>query len=401
MMDASDKKVEMDSISIKNKKKVLFIIRSLQPGGAEKVLLDTVKFLKDRYSITVYLCYEFIDDHSSYVEEMRKLVEVRTLIKYKKSGSWIARLPYRFNSRLTLFKWDVMTPEQVYKSALGNEEFDIMISYLEGLSTRILSGAPKDKKNVFAWVHTDMNRNPWSLEDYKCQSDEQNAYRRFDKIFAVSNDVAQSIKLKYGMDAEFVQNVVDDSAIKEKGDHGCPFSKANCMQLVAVGTHAAVKGYDRLIRALRVMKDEGYRFQMHFVGSGKETTALMVLRDELDLTDDIVFEGRQSNPYPYIKNADLTICSSHAEGFSGATVESLILGTPVLTTDCAGMKDIFGNNGFCGLIVENSDAGLINGLRKCLSNPSYVNELAEGAKKRGADFSTEKLVRKFVQGIEQ
>ncbi len=383
-----------------SKKKILFIINSLQPGGAEKVLLDTVRFLKDAYHVTVCVCYEFIDDHSSYVEKMRDMVEVRTLIRYKKKGSWIQRFPYRLNSRLTLFKWDLMTAEQVYNSAIGNEKFDIMIAFLEGLSTRILSGAPSDKKNVYAWVHTDMNKNPWSLEDYKSESDERNAYQRFDRVFAVSNDVAQSIKTKYGIDAEFVQNVVDDASIKEKADEDCPYPVGDEMELVAVGTHSKVKGYDRLIRALRVMKDEGYQFRMHFVGSGNQTDALMALRDELGLDDVVFFEGRHSNPYPFIKNADLTICSSYAEGFSGVTVESLILGTPVLTTNCAGMKDIFGNDDTCGMIVENSEEGLVGGLRACFSDCSRVELMAEGAKKRGEDFSTDNLIRKFIQAID-
>ncbi|MFA9438248.1 glycosyltransferase [Uliginosibacterium sp. sgz301328] len=58
------------------------------------------------------------------------------------------------------------------------------------------------------------------------------------------------------------------------------------------------------------------------------------LVDELGLRDRVVMPGFQSNPYPWIKHADLFAMASDSEGLPTVLIESLILGTPVVSTDC-------------------------------------------------------------------
>ncbi|MFQ6827736.1 MAG: glycosyltransferase [Faecalimonas sp.] len=50
----------------------------------------------------------------------------------------------------------------------------------------------------------------------------------------------------------------------------------------------------------------------------------------------------KKNPYKYIANSDMLVCSSYSEGFSSVVAESIIIGTPVLTTDCSGMREMLG-----------------------------------------------------------
>jgi len=55
---------------------------------------------------------------------------------------------------------------------------------------------------------------------------------------------------------------------------------------------------------------------------------------ELGISDRVIFPGFQTNPYPWIKNADLFTMSSDSEGLPTVLIESLILKTPVVSTDC-------------------------------------------------------------------
>ena len=87
--------------------------------------------------------------------------------------------------------------------------------------------------------------------------------------------------------------------------------------------------------------------------------------DDNKLNDCVELTGFIDNPYPLLKKADLFVCSSLTEGFSTVVSEAIFLGTPVLTTDCAGMKDILGDSEF-GLIVENNENGLYEGLKQLL-----------------------------------
>ena len=90
--------------------------------------------------------------------------------------------------------------------------------------------------------------------------------------------------------------------------------------------------------------------------------------------------GKKDNPYPYIKNADLLVCASFTEGYNLTVAEALVLGTPVLSTDCEGPREIL-DNGKYGMLVENSEQGLYDGLLRLYDNP----HLLEGYKKMTAE----------------
>lgn len=51
------------------------------------------------------------------------------------------------------------------------------------------------------------------------------------------------------------------------------------------------------------------------------------------------FLGYNTNPDKFVKACDLYVCSSLSEGFSTSVTESLIVGTPVVTTLCSGIDD--------------------------------------------------------------
>jgi glycosyltransferase involved in cell wall biosynthesis len=55
---------------------------------------------------------------------------------------------------------------------------------------------------------------------------------------------------------------------------------------------------------------------------------------ELNLEEKVVFLGFQENPFPYIKHAKFKVLTSDWEGFALVIAEALVLGTPVISTDC-------------------------------------------------------------------
>ena len=95
------------------------------------------------------------------------------------------------------------------------------------------------------------------------------------------------------------------------------------------------------------------------------------------------------NPYPLLSTADVYICSSLAEGLNTAVTEALILGIPVVSTNCSGVRELLGDSEF-GLIVENSEEGILYGLRKVLSDPDYRRDMGLAAVKRGECFSIDR-----------
>ena len=103
--------------------------------------------------------------------------------------------------------------------------------------------------------------------------------------------------------------------------------------------------------------------------------------------------GYKDNPYKYIKNSDLFVCASIAEGFSTAATEALILGVPVCTVEVSGMREMLGENDEYGIVTENNEDALYEGVKKMLTTPDLLEEYAQRALERGKYFSTEKTTK--------
>ena len=90
----------------------------------------------------------------------------------------------------------------------------------------------------------------------------------------------------------------------------------------------------------------------------------------------------------------LFVCSSFSEGYSTAVTESLILGIPVITTDCSGMHELLEDNKY-GIITGNSKLALYKGIKSILDNPKLLNHYRDQAIIRGKDFSLAFLIKQI------
>ncbi|WP_430460507.1 glycosyltransferase [Thalassolituus sp. LLYu03] len=94
-----------------------------------------------------------------------------------------------------------------------------------------------------------------------------------------------------------------------------------------------------LIRAFQMMNAQNLKLVL--IGKGNDEQRLRSLCDQLGLQDRVQFWGWDANPYRLIRNAQLSMLASEAEGLPRVLVESLIIGTPVVSTDCpSGPKEV-------------------------------------------------------------
>ena len=87
------------------------------------------------------------------------------------------------------------------------------------------------------------------------------------------------------------------------------------------------------------------------------------------------------------------MCSSRREGFSTAVTEALIVGTPVVSTNCSGAYELLGDNNEYGIVTENDEDALYDGIKKMLTEENLLQHYKEQAIVRGRRFSTEKTVK--------
>ena len=125
----------------------------------------------------------------------------------------------------------------------------------------------------------------------------------------------------------------------------------------------------------------------------KMEAELKKLALEEGAADSVTILGYQTNPYKYVAKCDLFICSIHSEGFSTAATEALMVGTPVCTVEVSGMKEMLGENNEWGIVTENDEESLYQGIKRLLDDPALLAHYKEKAAQRGKTFSTENTVK--------
>ena len=203
----------------------------------------------------------------------------------------------------------------------------------------------------------------------------------------MSGQVAGSVHTLFGADlpTEVLPNVVDREEIRRMAASFAP-EKPKKVTFVAVGRLTTQKGFDRLIAASSILKRAGYDFSVQILGEGEQRPLLEEMIRREGLQDTVQLLGFLENPYPYLWQADALVCSSLYEGISTAVTEALILGTPVITTPCAGVEELFGGRS-CGVITEDNGTGIAAGMEQLLKEPSRRSLWAAEAVVRGEKIS--------------
>lgn len=384
-----------DVLKAEEMKKILFLIPSLQGGGAEKALVDLVNSLdQSRYEITV----QTILNQSEHAGLLREGIRYRSVIRSKNA----------FINRCLLSAIIRFIPAKRLYRCRVSDAYDTEVAFLEGISTKIIAAAKNETSRKLAWVHTDLMEFPDSIRQFKSFQENLAAYEQFDAVACVSQAVKERFLKRFGSacsDLRTVYNVVNDEEIRrlaqQKPDVERPDSEIPL--LVSCGRLVRQKGFDRLIRIHRRLLDEGVNHRLWIIGEGPERAALEQLIAEYDLHHTAQLLGYRSNPYPLLRQASLFVCSSVAEGYSLVITEAVILGVPVISTDVAGAHEPAACQR-CSIVTENREDALYDAIYQTLTNPEQLNRYREETKRKSAFFKTGALmqdVERFLGGGEE
>lgn len=360
------------------KTKVLFFIESLSGGGAEKILFTIVNHInKDRFDLTV----STVIAEGVYAERVSKLTRFKPLIKVR--NPFLFKVLYHLIYFYLPIKWvySLFVPK-------GN---DVEVAFCEGFATKLLSHSSAKRK--IAWVHTDMILNPWTQGlVYSSIENERNAYLKYNKVICVSETVRDSVKNKFAVESDVLYNPIYSDEIIKKSKEKIPVPEKKRFRFITLGRLVEQKGYDRLLKVVKKLRNENFDFDLWILGEGPARKALTDYIIENGLEKEVKIWGFIPNPYPYMVTGDVFVCSSRSEGYSTAVSEALILGIPVVTTLCSGMKELL-QDGNSGLIVKNEELTLVEPLKKMMNDPDYLTYLSHKAKERGSDFTISSLMK--------
>ena len=306
------------------------------------------------------------------------------------------RIPYVRNRFYDDGMWETRAnPKTLYKYYVGDEKYDVEIGFFRGLSVKIISGSTNKTSKKLAWVHSDFEKCRGITNNFKSLADTKQAYSRFDNIVCVSKKALKSFNEKIGLPDKTVTiyNMLSAEKILSAAQEPINIKKSK-FTVLSVGHLIDVKGYDRLLSAVKQLNDNGFDFELWLVGYGKDETKLKEFAEKNNLKN-VKFLGYQKNPYKYMRAADLYVCSSRYEGFNLTVAEALFLETPILSTDCTGPSEIL-DGGKYGMLVDNSEEGLYNGIRAFLSDHSILHTYSEKAKQRTPFFYEKNIFKQII-----
>lgn len=360
-------------------KKILFLIHDLGQGGAEKVLVNLVNNMDDStFDITVMTLFD--------CGENRQFINSK--IKYK---TWCSKMIPGNSHLMKLF-----SPMQLHNMII-KEHYDIEVAYLEGPCARVISGCPDPAVKLVSWIHIEQHTAKKAASSFRNIGEAKKCYGKFNKIVCVSKTVEEDFKkaLHINVLHEVLYNTNESERIKQESKESVLETdfQSNEIKIVGVGKLLKNKGFDRILRIAKKLIDEKFPIHIYILGDGPEKTALQNYISENKMEKQVTLLSYQLNPYKYIAQCDLFVCASHAEGFSTAATEALILGIPVCTVEVSGMRELLGNHNEYGIIVKNTEQDLYLAIKQLVSNRALLFSYKEKAIERGKYFNTEKTVQ--------
>jgi glycosyltransferase involved in cell wall biosynthesis len=378
---------------VSQKLKILFIIPSLEEGGAERVLVNLLKrFDYSRFRVDLFV----VEKRGIYFDELPSQVEVFTLFNNEFLCKIFNGLHVRFNFNF-VYRW------LTYRKIRGH--YDTGISFLDSGYTDILFFLKSRITRKVSWVHssyqTYRNFEKFYTGAYKKRVI-KHRYSKLDTIVFVSNDSKMEFEGIFGHfpSMKVIYNMIDASGVRYKAE--APVSESfdsNVTNIIALGVLLPVKGYDKLIRAARLLKDDGIRFRIRILGNGDLENELRTLVKDLDLENEVILSGFINNPFPYLKLSDIFVMTSVSEGLPTALCEAMILGLPAVVTDCSGCRELVGSGQY-GMMVKQSAVSIYRGLKEMIAMPEKQAYFRKKSLERAEVFNDDAILEKVYELLE-
>lgn len=351
-------------------KNIVFVIESLQCGGAEKSLVTLLQNLDyKKFNVDLLL----IMDGGDFQKFLPSLVNVTILDLFPKQKTFsqiLKRLRFYVSRKVNKGKYH---KAQLYWENFNNsidkfnKNYDVAIAFNQGFATYYVAEKIAAQKK-YSWLNTDYKKAGYCI-DYDIKF-----YSVFDKVICVSEENEGIFKsevenINKNIDTQVIKDITDDILIKKMSVANTGFEKEkNTLRLLTVGRLADAKGYDLAITACKILIDNGIKVKWYIIGEGPKRKELEVLIQENNLKNNFILMGFNENPYPYIKSCDIYVQTSYFEGLPLTVREAAILLKPIVTTNYPSASKIIDNNA-TGIICEMTAIDIANAIER------YINDL--------------------------
>ncbi|MCI7122659.1 glycosyltransferase [Mediterraneibacter gnavus] len=378
--------------------KCLFVVSDFEVGGITSSLKNITKELIQRGHEVSILNLPKADSLPMGFDKRVNLLELDKRSKFWNFGIYsifeknlcgkcsglIIGLIKKILNKLNLWnRW-------VFEKLNIEEKYDIAIGFRQG---------PVDYYVARYKVNADIHVGFWhgDPDHMGDMSSWDSCISKMDIIAGVSDATCESLLRHYPIlkgKLQTVYNIFDVDAIKMNAKKEKNLYNTKTFNIVTVSRidFFNPKNHQRIPEICKLLVQDNIKFHWTIVGDGPDREKLQAMIEQHNLMDTISLIGVKSNPYPYIKEADLFVLTSTWESYGMVVMESLILGTPVVAGDYPALKEILPNT--CGIRADNSVDGIYSAIKKAITDVLFYQEIKKNSLK--FTYSTDETYRQFL-----
>jgi len=394
------------------KKKILFVIPSLDAGGAEKSLINLLNAMDySLFEVTV-LVFHGKGIFLKSIPKSVKLITVYGNFLYFSESIFTSVCAFLKQGKLTLATHRILfflknkiekntsKAEQVSWKHLSKaipelkEEYDAAIGALEKSSIYYVVEKVKAKTKI-GWIHTNYS-NSGMQKDFDLPF-----FERLNYMVTISEECKDDLKFNFPNikdKIKVIHNIVSPKLIKELSEEKIVDSKfdTTAISILTIARLSKEKGIDLALEAALQLVKMGKYFKWYIIGEGDERVYLETKIKEYQLENSFILLGLKANPYPYVKQSFIYVQPSRYEGKSLAIDEAKILSKPIITTNYPTAKDQI-DHGVNGIICEMNPMALAQQILALTENPNLIEKFIFNLKEM--NLSTETEITNFYKLI--
>lgn len=218
-------------------------------------------------------------------------------------------------------------------------------------------------------------------------------YQKADKVICVSQGIEEKFKRNFDLkNTVTIHNPYDFFKINIENEK--PISERYIMYFGRFDEK--VKNFTLMLEAFNLSKIYLQGYKLLLMGDGPDFEVIQQNIKRLELEEFVIIYPFNKNPFQYVQQAKFTILTSRYEGFPLSIVESLALGTPVISVDCDSGPNELIKNGYNGLLVENNNSHLLaSAIKQLVDDTNLYDFCKKNAAKSVEHLSLETISKQW------
>lgn len=365
---------------------VYCIHATFNSGGMERVLANKVNCLAEKLGYDILIVTTEQKERMPFFKMHSSIKQIDLDINYSDdNGSSFYRKVYRFFKKKKIHKERLSellfkVKPDIVVSMFGNE-----VSFI----CDIKDGSKKILEIHFSkyFRFQEERTGLWAIVDWVRSKQDEGFVSKFDRFVVLTNE-----------DKEYWGNYKNIMVIPNaSGFSSIEKSNLESKKVIAVGRLSFQKGYDRLIKAWKIVNLKYPDWQLEIYGDGELYDVLMTKIINENLAEVIHLNKPVQNITSIYLDSSILVLSSRYEGLPMVLLEAFAHGVPVVSFTCkCGPRDVVSNMEDGILVEEGNIPALADGILSLISNTSLRKRMGMNGFQKVQQFSEKKIMNEWI-----